>query len=341
MIKVSPCFIVLILFIIFIYNYDKNVNKEEFSEKNAVDYLIENKEIDKKKYFIPDSYYDPVNVIKHLYQTNYNIKLFIIPECDEIVSKMRIHKYINQKYPNDNLIPNTYTLGRDNDLIKKVFNRNKIYILKKNIQRQEGLELTNNLDRILNAKEDDFVVVQEFLQNPYLINGRKINIRVYMLMSCDNGKLNVWIYKNGFMYYTPKLFRKYSLDIGETITTGYIDRKVYDENPLTTEDFRKYIGKENAKLYDSRLSVLMYKVINSLSDKFCINKNIKNYYQFQLFGVDIAPDENLNVQLIEVNKGPDLTFKDERDGELKIKMVREAFNLVNKKNIKNDFIQVY
>lgn len=341
MFKISPCFIALILFIIFCYSYNNNENFKDSNTKSAVKYLIDNNLIKKEKYFIPETYYNPINVVKHLYYTDYDIKLFIIPECDEIVSKLRIHDYIKKKYPNDNLIPKTYSLGRDDELFKKDYNKNKTYILKKNIQRQEGLKLSNNLNEILDSKRDNYLVVQEFLQDPYLINGRKINIRVYMLLSCDNGKLSGWIYRDGFMYYTRKFFKKYSLDIDETITTGYIDRKVYDENPLTTEDFRKYIGFEKAKLYDNRLENLMYKVINSIEHRFCINKNIKNYYQFQVFGVDIAPDENLNLKLIEVNKGPDLTFKDERDGKLKIDMMRDVFSLVEGNNEQSNFIKVY
>ena len=41
--------------------------------------------------------------------------------------------------------------------------------------------------------------------------------------------------------------------------------------------------------------------------------------KFQIFGADIAPDENLNVTIMEINKGPDIGFKDERDGNLKKK----------------------
>ena len=34
-----------------------------------------------------------------------------------------------------------------------IYNKNDIYILKKNIQRKEGLKLTNNLDEILKCKK--------------------------------------------------------------------------------------------------------------------------------------------------------------------------------------------
>jgi hypothetical protein len=53
--------------------------------------------------------------------------------------------------------------------------------MKKNIQRQEGLKISKDKNEILNCYKDGYAVVQELLQDPYLINGRKINLRVYCL----------------------------------------------------------------------------------------------------------------------------------------------------------------
>ena len=50
------------------------------------------------------------------------------------------------------------------------------------------------------------------------------------------------------MYYTPELFEKGNPSFKKNITTGYIDRKVYDENPLTHEDFKKYLDDSSRKL---------------------------------------------------------------------------------------------
>ena len=43
--------------------------------------------------------------------------------------------------------------------------------------------------------------------------------------------------------------------------------------------------------------------------------------KFILLGADIAVDENINLLLMEINKGPDMTFKDNnRDKDLKLKL---------------------
>ena len=45
-------------------------------------------------------------------------------------------------------------------------------------------------------------IIQEMLTKPYCVNGRKVNIRVYMLVVCFNNQTKCYIHENGFMYYT-------------------------------------------------------------------------------------------------------------------------------------------
>ena len=110
------------------------------------------------------------------------------------------------------------------------------------------------------------------------------------------------------MYYTPKYFNYKSKDKDSHITTGYIDRKVYSKNPLTLYDFYKYLDKNgyNSKLLKDNIKNLFYNIMNALKEPICNNKNLKNTVRFQIFGADVAPDNLLNVKLIEINKGPDL-----------------------------------
>ena len=65
--------------------------------------------------------------------------------------------------------------------------------------------------------------------------------------------------------------------------------------------------------------------------------------RFQIFGADLAPDENLEGTLMEINKGPDISFKDERDGGVKKNMVLDAFNVIDPidNKVKHGFIKVF
>lgn len=290
-----------------------------------------------------------------------NVCVFMLSNSDQMVSKISLWDNLKKKYGYPNVLdiaPETWSLDNNADIqdFKNKFNKNKIYIVKNNQQRQEGLELMNDITKILDSK-NKYILVQELLQDPYLINGHKINLRVYVLVSRqNNGNTKVMIYSDGFMYYTPKKFEKNSMEFDTNITTGYIDRKIYDTNPLTHNDFKKYLDNNNRNKTKIENYILKnYKNIKLSDYVFSkINKLISQVFstfdssvglegsgtKFQLYGVDVAINDMLSPMIIEINKGPDLTSKDEgRDKNLKTKLcsdILKSLNLIT--NTNNGFI---
>jgi hypothetical protein len=59
----------------------------------------------------------------------------------------------------------------------------------------------------------------------------------------------------------------------------------------------------------------------------------------------VAPDDRLGAKIIEVNKGPDLGFKDKRDAEVKLKVAHDIFNKIGVSELKqgeiNGFVPVW
>lgn len=271
---------------------------------------------------------------------------------DEIVSKSSLA--LNTRIQMDaqtafHMLPLTFIYEMETDmklLERDLATYDGMYIMKKNIQRQEGNLITRDPKLILNGAKDDYVVVQRLLMNPYIVGGRKINMRVYMLVvaSPDNS-VNFYIYNNGFMYYSPSMWDPSSFDPKVHITTGYIDRQVYVDNPLTFEDLERHIGAEQYSILWTNILNMMSNVRKTYAQKLSeMNKKYPGT-KFLIHGCDIAPDENLNVKLIEINKGPDLSYKDERDKYVKLNMVKNALRLVGMGDAKDSqkegrFIQV-
>lgn len=259
---------------------------------------------------------------------------------DQLCSKSQMAIWLKRnKY--DDIIPKTYCLDSPHDI--SVLEKNNYYILKKNIQRQTGLKITNDYSWIINdAKKEEYVVAQELLLNPYLISGRKINIRVYMAVIRRNNEMKFYIYSDGFIYYTKDKYDPDNYELDTNITTGYIDREVYEKNPLTTRDFMKYLGWEQAWI----LLTNMYKLFQQIKKTFLPvlyskNRNIPGLL-FNVFGVDIAPDNNLDITLIEINKGVSLVYMDERDKAVKYNMIRDLLGLVGivHDSDPNNFIEI-
>lgn len=300
--------------------------------------------------YFPCSYNWIKKEISKINPTNKDQRIFIVNNADELTSKNNLWKNLVYKYGRDiasQLSPVSYILTdkNDMDLFEKEYDPSKIYILKKNIQRQEGLLITQNKHEIKKASNDMYAVVQELLQDPYLIDGRKINMRIYLLLVCQNNEISAYVHREGFMYYTKVPFKKGTIDNDHNITTGYIDREVYEKNPLTHSDFRKYLDDPDREctypelqiknygyllsaIVFNRIYVLLQKVVLAVSHTICQGSHLQPYITFQLFGADIAIDDQLKPKIIEVNKGPDLGVKDDRDSNVKHNVVNDIFKIL-------------
>jgi hypothetical protein len=295
-------------------------------------------------------------------------KIFIIDGADEIAAKDYLWNNIVSHYGLEHsklLCPNTYILsGKQKDIdmkrLENESNKDKIYIMKKNIQRQEGLNITKNIQEITENK-DDYVLVQEMLMDSYLVNKRKINLRVYVLVKCYKDTTNVFIFNEGFMYYAKKHFDNNDISEDNNITTGYVDRDVYKKNPLTHTDFKRYLDLDEGKKYYyesepreltviekrirnqglklsdvifNRIEKLLSDIFISFKGKICKDKCLNNFNpiyndeSYQLFGADVAVNNNLQAQIIELNKGPDLSSKDKKDGEIKEKLMDDVLEIM-------------
>ena len=100
----------------------------------------------------------------------------------------------------------------------------------------------------------------------------------------------------------------------------------------------KYIKKNypNVKL-SSHVFSQIYKLLINIFQTYENTVGTKtDGIGFQLYGTDIAIDEDLNPMIMEINKGPDLTGKDVRDTKLKVNMGKDILKSVglleNKKN---------
>ena len=137
------------------------------------------------------------NVEKELTQIDLgndrNKIIFGINGCDRIVAKNSIWDIIRKAYGRkyaSTLMPQSYVL-HDPDDIRKLhedYDKDNIYILKKNIQRKEGLKLTSDLKEILEAYKEKYRVAQLYLRDLYLVNKRKVNLRIYLLVVIKGNK---------------------------------------------------------------------------------------------------------------------------------------------------------
>ena len=283
-----------------------------------------------------------------------NKYIFGVNGCDTIVSKNKIWESLVNCYGRKDasmLMPESYVLDDPNEMeiFRKNFNpsRSEIYILKKNVQRKEGLKLTKDYFTILDGYKEDYKVVQRYITDLYLINGRKVNLRVYLLIIIKDNKTYFYLCKIGKCIYTNKKYNDNDLDFESNITSYNLDMTVYQKNPRHLYELVEYINNNdnnnNGTLLFNRVEELMKKTSLCLSKNLYQSKNINESVTFQLFGVDVIFDKNLHPYLLEMNKGPDMTARDDIDKLMKNTVQQDMFKTVGilKNDNNNSFYLIY
>ena len=381
--KISNYFILIILLIViflFIYNVQMfNNNTEDFDNGTVITqnykyYRCNNKMLgtilkdifdknnithsnDDWNIYIPCGYNDVEDELKKISINNKdkNKYIFGVNGCDTIVSKNKIWESLVNCYGRKDasiLMPESYVLDDPNEMeiFRKNFNpsQNEIYILKKNVQRKEGLKLTKDYFEILDGYKDDYKVAQKYIRNLYLINGRKINLRVYLLIIIKNNKTYFYLCKIGKCIYTNKKYNDNDLDFESNITSYNLDMSVYKDSPRHFSELIEYINENNKNNKDgnklfNNIELLMKKVSLCLSKNLYQSKNIDGSITFQLFGTDVIFDEDLHPYLLEMNKGPDMSPRDNIDNTMKNKVQKDMLKSVGilENDNNNSFYLIY
>lgn len=340
-----PILLIFIFIIICFNNYEGFTNYTKCDKKpvsGIIKQIFQKNNITKSEkasmadLYLPCGYNNVENELKGI-NFNKNQKIFGISGCDGIVSKRSLWNKIKLMYGRkeaSKMMPESYIFTNNNDiqLFKNEYDKTKIYILKKPLQRKKGILISNNYNEIINAPKDNYKLVQRFIDS-YKINDRKMNLRIYVLIICREDIVEFYVHELGKCLYAPKKTFNNNTNFEEQITDSYkTDLSVYNTNPKTQRDFYNYLNNINYgsgdNLYKNIIN-LFKNVAKAIGTDLCNLKNIKKNTKFQLFGADILVDNSLHPYLLEMNKGPDMTAKDEDDRLLKTKVQEDMFSLIN------------
>jgi hypothetical protein len=260
-----------------------------------------------------------------------------------------------------NFIPSTYLLKNSNDInkVKEKLELGKVFILKKNIQRREGLNLISSIKELeesithnnsTNLPNDKYVIAQEFLNDTYLINDRKLSLRIYLLIVINNDKIDFYLHNLGRCHYANEKYTGNVFDSTSNFssTSRDADLDIYKESPRTIDELKEFLknkdGVDSAEKLFSNIDNIIFQLKSTYSTIFTKfdNLNYKNITNFQLFGIDVIFDNDLNAFLLEANKGPLMSHNDELNAKISIKVESDVFKLVGliNPNDTNGFIKI-
>ena len=262
------------------------------------------------------------------------------PITYELTRKDNLYKnYCNMKikFPNDYYyMAETFILPQDNKIFieekLKDFNLNdktNLWIIKPcRKSKGSGIELLTNVENI-----PKHILVTHYINNPHLINGKKYDLRIYLLVTgfCP---LKIYLYDNGFARFCKE---KYDLS-PENMSNKYIHLTDYPFNDTEKEKWSlhklKIFFEGNNLDFNKvwlKIKDIIIKVVLSITDiAIPIIKPLKlsSGNLFELYGVDILIDEYLNPWLLEINLNPSLNCDNPLDLKIKSKLITDILNII-------------
>ncbi|VVC41200.1 Hypothetical protein CINCED_3A015863 [Cinara cedri] len=246
-------------------------------------------------------------------------------------------------------IPTSYILPQEATLLRKVWdecgNDGDKWIVKPPASaRGTGIRVISKWNQIPKKVP---LVVQRYIDNPYLINDTKFDLRLYILITSIN-PLRLYLYDNGLVRFASV---KYSSDLN-TISDRYMHLTNYSINRLssqytqnedadacqghkwTLKSLWSYMEKERKievkKLWESLADLVVKTVISGESpmSQMCRSNLSNRYNAYELFGIDVLFDEYLKPWILEVNISPSLHSSSPLDLAVKGPLVKDLMNMV-------------
>lgn len=242
------------------------------------------------------------------------------------------------------ILPGDYALFVEE--FKKPAHAGALWIMKPIARSQgKGIFLFNKLTQIQQWKSEyrwkpeiaavEAYVVQKYLAAPYLIGGKKFDLRIYALVT-NYAPLTVWIYRSGFTRFSASRYSTDSSDIVNTyvhLTNVAVQKTSADYNP----DFggkweigrlKSFLAcKHGADAANALFADVQGIMLRAL---FAVQRAIINDpHCFELYGYDILIDAELKPWLLEVNASPSMTASTRDDYDLKFKLLNDTLDIVD------------
>uniref|UniRef100_A0A8C9H0U2 Tubulin--tyrosine ligase-like protein 10 n=1 Tax=Piliocolobus tephrosceles TaxID=591936 RepID=A0A8C9H0U2_9PRIM len=237
----------------------------------------------------------------------------------------------------EEFFPETYRLDlkHEREAFFTLFDETQIWICKPTASNQgKGIFLLRNREEVaaLQAKtrsvEDDPIhqktpfrgpqarVVQRYIQNPLLLDGKKFDVRSYLLIACTAPYMI--FFSHGYARLTLSLYDPHSSDLSGHLTNQFMQKKsplyvlLKEDTVWSMEHLNRYINntfwKARGLPKDWVFTTLTKRMQQIMAHCFLAAKSkleCKLGY-FDLIGCDFLIDDNFKVWLLEMNSNPAL-----------------------------------
>ena len=214
----------------------------------------------------------------------------------------------------------------------------------------KGIHVLTNQQAVSNISKTKKLLMQKYIDDPYLIDGKKFDLRIYVLVSGVD-PLRVYIHNEGLTRISTSDYTVKNITNQFAHLTNYSINKnselfkaasVDGEGDSETEGFkwslaafRRWLaakeGHETMSRTMDRICDLCLKTMIAAEGEITPNLHSSTNYRtncFELFGCDVMLDSHLTPHLLEVNVSPSLMGSSPLDKKIKGTLVADIFHTV-------------
>ncbi|KAK6484856.1 tubulin polyglutamylase TTLL4 isoform X1 [Huso huso] len=245
-----------------------------------------------------------------------------------------------------NFFPQSYVLPQDIKLLKKSWeeagSKQKWIVKPPASARGIGIQVIHKWNQLPRRRP---LLVQKYLNKPYLINGCKFDLRIYVYVTSYD-PLRIYMFTDGLVRFASC---KYSTSMRSLsnkfmhLTNYSVNKKNSEYKPNSDEkacqghkwalkalwNYLSQKGVSTNAIWEKIKDIVIKTII--ASDPY-VNSLMKMHVRrpyccHELFGFDIMLDENLKPWILEVNISPSLHSNSALDVAIKGQMIRDLLNL--------------
>ena len=196
-------------------------------------------------------------------------------------------------------------------------------------------------DKYKNCNDNTIFILEKGINNPLLFKEKKFDMRIYLLFVRKEDKYYSYLYKDWFLRTSNTKYNPNSLSKKNMLTNTSINGTKTNNQFI----YQKISKNKNNDINFDLLNKNLYPCLTYFCEKWkqhlkeanfkYFNKELNKGLQFNLFGIDIIIDKNLNPYVLEINYNPAFqAAKANKDiRKLKKKMWRNiVYNYINHYN---------
>ena len=228
-----------------------------------------------------------------------------------------------------NYIPLTVTRFNNHifsNNIKLKLKNHKFFIKPSNGSCGNDILITYNP---FNKLKKNMIAQKEIVTKLY--NGRKWDLRIYIVHEIKNNKFRTYMYKNGLVRLAPEKYNE-STSV-RALITNTSKLNTFDNYDDLNFPFSNY---DNYKYYMKKIQYIMKDIHKHIKNNIKFNKSL-NISEFQLFGYDFIISKNDDIFLLEINRSPHSILS--RNSEAIKSMKYDIYKCIYNKFIKLNIIK--